>query len=163
MDELNTFSDNLKTLIESGYVKNGRQFLGVTGSGILQVNDFMGVSKPFKVETERPAIDAFPLAPVIAIHNFQPNRSPLAGGSRKGFTFTVEMFFPDGFTKTISGTPRKADRLARYFMTEMADGLYASNVAGVSSINQLPGLLQSGRVQETNIYGFTLRFEVVLA
>lgn len=165
MNDLNTFLKELKTVIETGYTKNGRQFFGTGAGGIFNVKHFDGTDLAFQVQTVKPTRDQLILAPLIAIHTITPNYAGLIGGNRDSYTFNIEIFFTEQ-EKVVGAETIQKDELARFFLEEMNRAIENCRsqfvTSKVVSLNRLPGITQEGRFNNTTIYGFTARAEVVL-
>lgn len=164
-NELNKFLNELKTIIQNGYTKNGRQFLGTSGSGIFTIINFKNATEGFSVQLKKPSRSDMPLTPTIAIHSITPDLSGFLGGNKSVYVFNVEMFFSNQ-EKTVDAVKISEEELARYFLEEMNLALENCkdqfSTARVMSLNRLPGVTQEGKYNNTNLYGFTARAEVVL-
>jgi hypothetical protein len=164
-DSLNKFLDALKALIESGYVKNGQQFLGTGVGGIFRVVNFDNNEKGFTVQTEKPTASNMPLTPVIAVYSIGRSPFSLVGSKKNTYVFNIEMFFSDQL-KTVDSVVIKRERLARYFMEQMNAAL--DNMAdrfttvNVLSLNSGDSAQQDGKYNNTNLFGFTCSAEVTL-
>lgn len=161
----NKFLDDLKGIIETGFTVNSRQYLGTGAGGIFRVSNYKAVDTPFQVQVSRPTPDDFPMGPDIMIHSFTPNPFYLIGKTGNIYTFTIEVIFNEGHSKTVDGDVIKRDTLARYFLEEIGEGINQcrgrfTNV-NVSRISYLGGVEQSGRVGNKNLYGCTIQVEAV--
>lgn len=75
------FLDAMKALFETGFVKNGVQFLG-TGSGkLLRLQDYTGTEIPFKILTALPKTEEFAFqTPWLSIGNIAVDDIKVVGG-----------------------------------------------------------------------------------
>ncbi len=163
---LNKFLNEFKLIIENGYIKNGRQFLGTGASGVFNVINFDDTIKPFAVQLKKPSRDNMPLSPTIAIYNITPNVSGFLSGNKNVYVLNVEMFFTT-HQRTVDGVRISDEELARYFLEEMNAAIENCKdqfaTVSVTKLNRLPGITQDGKYNNTNIYGFTSRAEVMLS
>lgn len=165
-NELNKFLKELKTVIENGFMRGSRQFLGTGASAPFNAKNYRGEDTPFRVITQKPNRDDFTISPLIAIHTFTPNRFEFVGGSGKNYRFFIECFFAEEFYKTVDGEDISGDELSRYLLDEFNDGLWGAksefSTITVSSLEQNTGEQQDGKLGNTTIYGFRTSFTVAM-
>lgn len=161
MASLNDFLAELKSIIETGFSVNGVNFLGSE----LDLVNFKAASSSFKVKTSKGALGEEFMGPVMVIHETDVDYFRLVGKRSLDYNFNLDFFFTDSaFSKTVNAAVLKGPELARHIGEHIALALDVSKsqfvTTSVQSLTALPVPSETGRIENTDICGGRVSFNV---